>query len=103
MPKNRKFNQKRTLDFEITTVVSVDIDSLRIRLRSMDSDKIEEKVGQAWAEIIKASLDEPGDENLFLTAVTSIFPSLIRCRQIPNSLRITSIEAFDIEDGEDDS
>ena len=93
MAKSKYYNQSRTLDFEISTVISVDIDALRLRMGSMSDEQIRAKIEKIWADYIHGR--EGGEDFDFTT-------SIIKSKILPNSLRVSSVEVVDTEAEEDE-
>ena len=101
MGKKKVYSQARTLDFEITNLVSVDIDMLKLRLRNMPESKILEKIDAYWDHYINGCSD---DDCKKCSIVCEAFKVAgVRSRLIPNSLRVRSLEILeDTEEEEDD-
>jgi hypothetical protein len=103
MSKKKLYNQNRTIDFEINTVVSVDIDSLRLKLGSMSEKQICEKVEKAWSNALTAlSGDEIDNYEEALEIAEAFKTSLVKAKLIAQSLRVESFESADFGEDEDD-
>jgi len=100
MGKKKLYSQSRTIDVEITNLVSVDIDLLKLRLNSLPKDQLLEKIESYWTHYVDGCFEDNckkcniAEEAFKLAGVYS--------KIIPNSLRVRSQEALS-EEEEDDS
>ena len=90
------------MDFEINTIVSVDIDLLKIKFQNMSEEQIIEKVEKAWSHLLNGALYDDEDLDLHIMSLASFSPGLIRAKVIPNSLRVSSIESLEVEEDDND-
>ena len=93
MPK-QKFSQTRTLDFELTNILRVDIDSLGIDLDSLSERQVRAYVEDAWMRFLSGEESYCGLFN----------PIAIKSNIIPNSLTADSkeMEMLDEEEQEEE-
>jgi len=90
----KEFAQTRTLDFEITNILRVDIDALGVDLDNMAQDRMRGYVEEAWLRFLAG---EDGYDDMFNTIA-------LKSSIIPNSLTSESleIELLDEEEFEED-
>lgn len=98
MKNNHKFTQKRTLDFKITNLVSVDIDLLKLKLQSLSEEKLLEKIEKAWVYYIsgEGTLDSIEEDVFEAFKLAGVKAELIK-----NSLRVRSKISSDCTETDD--
>lgn len=98
MSSNKKFTQTRSVDFEITNIVSVDIDALRLRLYQIPDKFIQDKVEEAWTHYLSGCSEDYCELCDIVTEVFSV--AGVKAVMIPDSMIVKSVESCD--DQEDD-